>query len=50
MIGPDIDQFDAQLQEPKAQTRPMSSGGIAPWRAVVDKDRIGQTVAAEGRL
>ncbi len=50
MVGPTVDQLDAELEQPHAQPGPALPGGVTPGRAVVDEDRLGQPIATEGRL
>jgi hypothetical protein len=42
MIRPAVDGFDAELEQPEAQRRPLAGLAAAPGRAVVDIDRIGE--------
>ena len=50
VIWPAVDEFDAKLQEPNAKPGPVPTRGIAPWAAIIDKYRIGQTVPFERGL
>ncbi len=50
VIGAAVEEFDAELDQPHAQSGPMPARGIAPRRAVVDEDRIGQAITVERRL
>jgi hypothetical protein len=46
MIGPAVDDLDAELQEPDAETSPLPPR-IPPRSAVVDVDRVGQAIASK---
>src|ERR1043165_7048726 len=50
VIGPAVQNLNAELQEPHTRPGPTCFRGIAPGPAVVDEQRVWQAVAAEGCL
>ena len=50
VIGPAVQDVDAELQEPHTKPGPACFRGIAPGPAVVDEHRVWQAIVAEGRL
>lgn len=47
MVRLGVDGLHAELEQPQLQRRPLSGPAAAPWRAVVDIDRLGQAMVAE---
>jgi hypothetical protein len=45
-----MDQADAELGEPDAEPGPGCAAGIAPRRAIVDEEGVGQAMAAKDAL
>src|SRR4051794_7212309 len=50
MIGPAMDDYDAELEQPHAKPGPGLARGITPRFAVVDEEGLRQSVAAEGQF
>jgi hypothetical protein len=50
MIGTAVDDPDAELEQPYLEPRPALARRVSPRRAVVDEERIRQSIMAEGHL
>jgi hypothetical protein len=50
VIRPAVQHANAELEQPDAEPGPALAGCVAPWRAVVDKERLRQSVVAEHPL
>src|SRR5882672_3357756 len=50
MVGPAVQDLDAELEQPHAELGPALRRAIAPGRAIVDQDGVWQAVAPEGPL
>src|SRR5215510_9202943 len=50
MIGPTVQNSDAELEQPHAETGPTLSGRTSPRTAVVDKEGLRQAIAAKRQL
>ena len=48
VVGAAVQDFDAELQQPHAQSGPALAAGLAPWLSIVDEEGGGQAVVAEG--
>jgi hypothetical protein len=49
MVGPGMPEIDTKLEQPDSELGPGCTRWIAPWRTVIDEERLRQTIVAKCR-